>query len=93
MVVILIEVICGHPVKKLNPYLFSDQYYGNLKMAIFVAILTNFCQTKVLDGFQSFYWNYSKIKTKQPKDPSLVPKWQQMNCQLDETLKTSQKSG
>ena len=43
-------------------------------------------------------WNkplsqYSKTKTKQPKDPNLVPKWQQMNCPLDETLKTSQKSG
>ena len=74
MVVMQIEVFCGHPVKKLNPHTFSDQFYGNLKLASFVAILTNFGRTQVLDGFQRFHWKYSKTKTKQPRDPNLVPK-------------------
>ena len=74
IVVMQIEVLSGHPVKKLNPYPFSDRFYGNLKIAIFVAILTNFGQTQVLDGFQRFHWKYSKTKTKQPRDPNLVPK-------------------
>ena len=74
MVVMQIEVLCGHPVKKLNPYTLSDQFYGILKITIFVAILTNFDQTQVLDGFQSFLWKYSNSKTNQPTDPNLVLK-------------------
>ena len=49
-----IEVLCGHPVKKLNPFTLSDQFYGNLKITLFVATLTNFGQAQVLDGFQHF---------------------------------------
>ena len=92
MVVMQIEVLCGHPVNKLNLYTFSDRFYGNLKIAIIVAILTNFGQTQVLDRYQHFHWIYCKIKTKQPREPNLVPKWPQLNFQLNETLKTSQKS-
>ena len=55
IVVMQIEVLCGHPAKKLNFYTFSDQFYGNLKIASFVTILTNFGQTQVLDGFQRFH--------------------------------------
>ena len=78
MVVMQIEVLCGHPVKKLNPYTLSDQFYGNLKITIFVAILTNFGQSEVLDGYQRFHSKYCKTKTKQPRDPNLVPKLPQM---------------
>ena len=85
-----IEVLCGHPGKKLNSFTHSDQLYFNLKITIFVAILTNFGQTQVLDGFQRFHWKYSKTKTKQPRDPNVVPKLPCLNCPLDETLKTSQ---
>ena len=74
IVVMQIEVICGHPTKKLNFYAFSDQFYRILKIASFVAILTSFGQTQVLDGFQRFHWKYSKTKTKQLRDPILVPK-------------------
>ena len=74
MVVMQIDVLCDHPVKKLNSYTFSDQFYGNLNIAIFVAILTNLSQNQVSDGFQHFHWKYSKTKTKQPRDPNLVPK-------------------
>ena len=77
--------------EEIKSLYLSDQFYGNLKMAIFVAILTNFGQTQVLDGFQCFYWKYSKPKTKQAIDPNLVPKLPHLNCPLDETLKTSQK--
>ena len=54
MVAMQIEVLCGHPVKKLNPFNVSYQFYGNIKITIFVAILTNFGQIQVLGGFQSF---------------------------------------
>ena len=74
MIVRHIEVLCGHPVKKLNPHTLSGLFYGNLKITIFVAILTIFGPTQVLDGFQGFHWKYSKTKTKQPRDQNLVPK-------------------
>ena len=62
MVVIQIEVLCGHPVKKLKAYTFSERFYGILKFDIFVTILSNFGQTKVLDGFQRIHWKYTKKK-------------------------------
>ena len=55
MVVMQIEVLCGHPVKKLNPHILSDQFYGNLKITIFVVILTNFGKTQVLYGYQHYH--------------------------------------
>ena len=82
-----LEVLCGHPAKKFNFYTCSDQIYGNLKIASFVAILTKFGQTQVLDGFQRFHWKYSKTKTKQHRDSNLVLKLPIMNFSLDVILK------
>ena len=62
MVVMQIEVLCGHPAKKLNFYTFSDQFYWNLKIASFVAILTNFGQTQDWMDFSIFIGNTLKQK-------------------------------